>query len=70
MRKQKCVTPTCLSKTIIARGLCSGCYQAASRLVREHRKTWAELEQNKPPLAKPLGANRGGKLYQAAVGTK
>jgi len=62
----KCVIRGC-SRPAKRRGLCLPCYQAAGRLVREGRKSWAALE--KRGLAKPLVDGKGGKTpFTRAVG--
>jgi hypothetical protein len=66
---QKCVNRKCGETEICARGLCESCYRAASRLVKQKRTTWADLEKKK--LAKPPGrGNPGSKMHQAIVGSK
>lgn len=68
-KKPKCMMPECNSTKILARGLCSACYQAADRLVKKKEKTWAELERRK--LAKPAAKVRNkGKAYDAIMSTK
>lgn len=45
----RCLSPGC-EKKALHRGLCDGCYQAASRKVRAKFVTWAELEKVKLAL--------------------
>ncbi len=40
----KCLNPDCQFTEVVSRGLCSGCYQAAARLVRAGHSTWKALE--------------------------
>ena len=48
-----CLISDCPSP-VKSRGLCGTCYATAKKLVNRGVTTWAWLEQQKPPLAKPL----------------
>lgn len=49
MSKKQCIIPHC-DKEREGRGLCSGHYQVAMRLVAKGKTSWQLLEQNKQAL--------------------
>jgi len=58
--EQGCMRPGCTSPSY-CRGLCHGCYQAASVLVRQGKTTWDKLVQAgkaEPPRYPKRGATQ------------
>lgn len=53
--EKTCLMPECTDANVKLRGLCTGCYQSASRLIRMGKTTWQELEER----GQALPANQG-----------
>ena len=56
--EQTCLMPSCKRKDIKARGICVSCYQATSRLVRNGKANWEDLERRGLVLQKAGGPSR------------
>ena len=66
---RKCLNPQC-DRARRSRGLCVNCYQAALRLVRIGRTTWASLEKSGKVEAPQSNSKAAGPIAAWLLGSE